>query len=359
MKITFPHMGDSAIAFKTFFEHFGYEVVVPPPTSRATLERGLRVSPATMCFPFKASVGDLMAALDLGAEAVAMFDMHGHCRFSYYNMLYREILPAHGYDVPFIVFTPWDGIRIFLRNDGIPLRRKILGARLSCRKLAAIEAIDAHARRYRPRERERGSAGRLRAALMREVDACNDVGELTRLPDGLAARFAGIETYSERDPLRVGLVGEIYTLFEPGLNQHIDVLLGTLGAEVHTSLGVTSVIKHWWPQERRRVRRLARGYLRSGVGGHGDYTVAHTVQYARWNYDGVIHIAPFGCMPETTVRPLLAQIGRDTGMPVLSLTLDEHTNRQGLQTRLEAFIDLLRMRCELRGTGRATAPRQT
>jgi predicted nucleotide-binding protein (sugar kinase/HSP70/actin superfamily) len=182
---------------------------------------------------------------------------------------------------------------------------------------------------------------------------------LGRLHAELYQRFGAISTDSASDPLRVGLAGEIYTLIEPCINQHIDVVLGTLGAEVHTALRLSEMVSHCWPHKRVQVRRKARRYLRGGVGGHGVYTVADTLDYASQNYDGVVHVAPYGCMPETTVRPILTQIARDTDMPVLSLTFDEHTNRQGLQTRLEAFIDLLRMRREHARTGRACVPRPT
>jgi predicted nucleotide-binding protein (sugar kinase/HSP70/actin superfamily) len=359
MKITFPHMGDGAIAFKVFFEHFGYEVILPPPTTHATIERGLRVSPETMCFPFKVALGNLMAAIDMGADTVGMFDTRGQCRFRYYNMLYRKLLSEQGYDVQFVVFTPWDGIKLFLRRDGIPLSRKIRGSRLTWRKLAVIDATDELARRYRPRERERGATNRLRAALVREVDAGNDFQALGHLRDELDARFEEIGIDADMQPLRVGLVGEVYTVIEPYLNQHIDVVLGALGAEVHTTLQLSEMVSHCWPHKRLQVRRKARRYLRSGVGGHGVYTVANTRDYAVQGFDGVVHVAPFGCMPETTVRPILSRIARETDMPVLSLTFDEHTNRQGLQTRLEAFIDLLRMRRGRGGTERATVPRRS
>ena len=37
MKITFPHMGYSYIAFKMLLNELGYEVVVPPEPSKRTI----------------------------------------------------------------------------------------------------------------------------------------------------------------------------------------------------------------------------------------------------------------------------------------------------------------------------------
>ncbi len=49
-------------------------------------------------------------------------------------------------------------------------------------------------------------------------------------------------------------------------------------------------------------------------------------------------------MPETDIMPVLANLSRDYGMPVLYLTYDSQTSDVGLMTRLEAFYDMLEMR---------------
>lgn len=48
------------------------------------------------------------------------------------------------------------------------------------------------------------------------------------------------------------------------------------------------------------------------------------------------------CMPEVTVRPILEKIHQESGIPFLSLSLDEQTAEAGIDTRLEAFIDVVR-----------------
>ncbi|MFH0794525.1 MAG: hypothetical protein V2A74_10895, partial [bacterium] len=86
---------------------------------------------------------------------------------------------------------------------------------------------------------------------------------------------------------------------------------------------------------------LARPYLQSLVGGHALDSVAYTIRCAREGYDGVIHVAPAGCMPEISVRPILRRISQDLDIPVFECSFDEHTSHVGLVTRLEAFVDVL------------------
>ena len=65
---------------------------------------------------------------------------------------------------------------------------------------------------------------------------------------------------------------------------------------------------------------------------------------AKEGYDGVVHIAPTGCMPEISVRPILRKVSQDLKIPVLELSFDEHSSHVGVVTRLEAFVDILRDR---------------
>ena len=91
-----------------------------------------------------------------------------------------------------------------------------------------------------------------------------------------------------------------------------------------------------------KVKQAAQPYLNHKVGGHGLETIGETVLYAQNNYDGVIHLSPFTCMPEIIAKSILPQVSKDLNIPVLSITVDEHTGEAGVITRLEAFIDLLK-----------------
>ena len=57
--------------------------------------------------------------------------------------------------------------------------------------------------------------------------------------------------------------------------------------------------------------------------------------------DGLIHVAPFNCTPETVAQSALVALQRERGVPVLSLSFDEQTGAAGVMTRLEAFVDML------------------
>ena len=54
----------------------------------------------------------------------------------------------------------------------------------------------------------------------------------------------------------------------------------------------------------------------------------------------MVHLEPFGCLPETMARNIMPQTKEE--LPVLNLIYDEHTGKAGVISRLEAFVDMIR-----------------
>jgi predicted nucleotide-binding protein (sugar kinase/HSP70/actin superfamily) len=97
-----------------------------------------------------------------------------------------------------------------------------------------------------------------------------------------------------------------------------------------------------FPWKEWQIQRRIRPYLKSTVGGHGRDAIFEMLNYVKKNFDGIIHLLPFGCMPETTVRPILEKIHQESGIPFLSLSLDEQVAEAGVDTRIEAFVDVIK-----------------
>jgi predicted nucleotide-binding protein (sugar kinase/HSP70/actin superfamily) len=131
-------------------------------------------------------------------------------------------------------------------------------------------------------------------------------------------------------------------VLEPAANYDIQITLGEMGVYTHRSIWLTD-----WTRDNtlsggeKDVQKAASPYLNELIGGHGINSVGETVLYARHGYDGVIQLAPFSCIPEIVAKGILPRVSRDLGIPVLTIFIDEQTGKAGIQTRLEAFVDLL------------------
>jgi predicted nucleotide-binding protein (sugar kinase/HSP70/actin superfamily) len=89
-----------------------------------------------------------------------------------------------------------------------------------------------------------------------------------------------------------------------------------------------------------------RPYIHDSYKGDPVLSMGRAVEYIEENFDGIINIIPFHCMPGTTVNAVLEKFQRDhDGIPCLKLTFDgqEETNEE---TRIEAFMHQAHQRME-------------
>jgi predicted nucleotide-binding protein (sugar kinase/HSP70/actin superfamily) len=365
MKVTFPHMGTVAIPLKAFFRTLGVEVIEPPPITDKTISLGSRYSPEFACLPLKINVGNYLEAYERGADTIIMAGGVGPCRFGYYAQVQREILADLGIKYEMIVLEPprghlWHTLGQLWQLAGRASPARIWQAgRLAWAKLVLLDRLDRLAARTRCREKNRGETGELYRQALSWIDAAANLPAVAAVERRIRAAFEEVEVW-DITPLRVGLVGEIYTVLEPAANLNIERFLGELGVEVERGIYLGDwVIAHLFldalrlRKDRRLMEEIAAPYLGHFVGGHGLENISQTIEYARRGFAGVIHIGPLTCMPEIVAKTILPQVSRDWDIPAFSFLLDEHTGEVGLQTRLEAFIEMLRARAEKgRGLGR-------
>jgi predicted nucleotide-binding protein (sugar kinase/HSP70/actin superfamily) len=127
----------------------------------------------------------------------------------------------------------------------------------------------------------------------------------------------------------------------------VEIELGKLGVEVRRSLFTSQWTKFSFffnplgINEKAKLQRAAMPYLSRDVGGDGWETVGEKVLHSK-HYDGLVHLAPFTCMPETIAQNIMPSIKED--IPVLTILCDEQMGKAGLVTRLEAFVDLIKRR---------------
>lgn len=363
MKITFPHMGNVYIAAKVLLEDLDNEVVVPPKCSKRTLELGTKYSPESICLPFKINIGNYIESIERGADTILITGSCGPCRFGYYSVLEKEILKELGYNVDIIVFDPPDG-------QPMELVRRIMKATNSKNIFKILRSVNRGRKVLEAVDNLTDKANKVRASAVNSylVDVImdnfhNEVRKVKGVKDTIDLiketnrKIDSIEINKEKKPLKVGIVGEIYTIIEPFVNLEVERRLGHLGVEVDKSLSPTRWVKHhlfsgpFGAKDENDKRKAAKPYLKTLVGGHGRETVGSTVIYAKKGYDGVIQILPLTCMPEIVAESILPTVQKDFNIPIMTLIVDEMTGEAGYQTRLEAFVDLLRKRKEDKNIG--------
>ncbi len=344
--ITFPRWGNYTIAFKTLFTQLGLKVIPPEKTNSETIAQGAKLAPEMYCFPLKVNIGNYLETIKKGANTIFMVtSLGGSCRLRYYGVVQDKVLKEAGYDVNFIIFD--QNLKdIYLKVKEIS-RASFLqifkAVRFFFKKLNFIEAIERKAQYFRPREKNKGETDSLLIEAFVGADKIEKEKEFSRFKKEIFKKFSNIEIKKDRDIPKVGLVGEIYTLCDPIINFEVERKLGQEGIEVHREMDLTYHLKkRIFPWKDWLIQRKIRPYLKSTVGGHGRDAIYEMLGYVKKDFDGILHLLPAFCMPEITVRPILEKIHQESKIPFLSLSLDEQVAEAGINTRLEAFVDVVK-----------------
>lgn len=359
MKITFPHMGNAYIAVKVLLDGLGLDYYMPPVADRGTFERGIENSPEFMCLPFKTIMGNFIDGLDHGADTILFGGGCGQCRLSYYGDLHKEILHSLGYKFNYIDLKLNQlTYKEIMTKFGPFIKGKSKAAVVkavtdSAWTVFEVDGVYAEASHVRPRERMRGSVNTVMQRFEKRVREERGFDNIKDAIRQAKQALKAIELDPQAQPLKIGLIGEIFIASEPFCNLEIEKKLGGMGADVVNTMSVSMWIKHHFVDAvlpihgKDHAIEAARPYIRTDdVGGHGVNTVGNAELMSRKGFDGIVHIYPFTCMPEIIAQSAFCRIEEKYGVPIMTLIVDEMTAEAGYITRLEAFTDMLQMRRE-------------
>ncbi len=359
MKVTFPHLGTMHIFCKAIAETSGIPYIVPPETSRRTLTLGVQHSNECICLPFKIILGNFIEALQMGADTIVMVGSGPPCRLGLYDLVQKVILEDMGLHYRWLTIPPRLTLQAIWKNyeETKELKKELswknillfpYGLRMGWKKMMACEALEKLAMKVRPREVQKGETQkRLKEAL----SGVDEARTLRTLNDALQRGKTLLQETGQdfsRIPLKIAIVGELYTVMDPHINRGVEQKLGELGAEVtRTSWFSTHILKSLRKNkadqnpERIRFFEASKAYLGYDVGAECNLSIGEAIVRSQEGYDGVVHLMPFACMPETTASGILTRVGKDWDIPILTLILDEQEIEGRIQTLLEAFVEML------------------
>lgn len=349
-KVSFPHMGNYYIAFKPAAKLVGEEVIIPPPMTKRTIEIGCKYSPESACVPFKYNLGNYIEALEKGANV--LIQAGGGCRFGYYGEVQKEILKKLGYKFQFIklknnYFTALAEILAFKKiNPDLSYKKIVKTLLLSYSRLRAIDIIEEMIRKNIGFEKNKGEFERLQRKFLDELDGTQTIRMVKDCREKYLKILKAVEVEKPVNPLRVAVVGELYVLMEPFSNFYIEKELAKKGIEVHRFVTVSSILHDAFSFDAhiRKLLRYARPYLKYHIGAHGTESVGMAHKLIKEGFKGIIHIKPFGCMPEVNAMSSLYKLSRDYKVPIIYFSFDSQTSETGIKTRIEAFYDMLIMK---------------
>lgn len=347
-KVSFPRYAEYNCALKYISEQaLDVKYVMPPALTKRTLELGTKYSPDFVCTPFKIILGNMIESLEAGADTLTM--SHGLCRLGYYGELLEQILRDLGYRFEFINLSEYDMskkkeyIRIVRRfnpkaNPARFLTQFKEGVRM-------VEYLDEITGEYYKNCGFDATGGDYRRAYQDFLTAMYTARGKNDVENGYRAARRALQAVpldKPQRPLRVGVVGEFYTVMDAFSNLELEQKLADMRVEVHRWMNMTNQFLHYDGQKNMHVK--IQDLCQYEMGPTATANIWYARECAERGFDGLIHIKSAGCTPEIDVMPVLQNISADYKIPVLYLTYDTQTSDVGLQTRLEAFYDMIAMR---------------
>lgn len=302
------------VFWQQLFTELGCEVVESPQTSKALLNKATKVTVPDLCLPIKIYVGHVLQLLEDKVD---------------YIYVPRMISIRDG-----DTFCPkFLGLPDLLKYSLPGMEDKILSHHVT----SSTEDISDE-NNYRGLQEQLGvTTVKLKSALQKAGERwssfrnlcfkgynCFEAAELAH-DSALPAKSKG--------QVHIGLLGYVYNIYDNFVSQNVIEKLEKLGA----SYIAFEMLDQ--PAIEKELTRFRKALF---------WTFSNKLLAAAYNFfedpgvDGVIHVTAFGCGPDSFMGKIMQIDATDRyNKPFMTLRVDEHTGDSHLDTRLEAFVDML------------------
>ena len=300
--------------WKAFFETLGHTIVLSDKTNAKIITQGANVTVSELCVPVKIFNGHIMnlAEKDIDRIFVPEFTSMGR---EWYCPKFMGI----------------DSIVKSLSPD--------LTARLLIMPITSKDDMIARVSDYLPFRQELGTDKKqIKAALKQAKQAQTKFRDLCI--QGYTAEEAldimdgkTVQKSDDDYELTIALMGYVYNVYDNFISMDIVKKLRGMGVRVLTfEMLDEQTVKY----NNARGKQPFWVFARKIYNASGHYL-------KQPNIDGMIHVTAFACGPDSIIGKYMELDCDKKNLPFMTLRVDEHTGEGHVQTRLEAFTDMLKI----------------
>ena len=350
-KISFPHIGNYYIPISYLIKKITrQEVIIPSKITKKTIELGSKYSPDLVCTPFKYNLGNYIESLEKGATI--LLQAGGGCRYGYYGELQEKILKDLNYKFEFINF---------MKNNHVSVKKVYKFAKKNNKKLnifnyiyylintiiiiLIIDKFEEYIRLNKGFEEIKNSFNKVHKELLKELQDKISLIKLLKINRKYNNKFKSIKIKKTKNNLKVALVGELFSLMEPYSSNFIEEKLIEKHIEVHRQTNLSYLLLKKKFLLKKHIKE-GKKYIKYHLGADGTESVVLSYKHALNKFNGIVHIKSFGCTPEINAMSIMNKIHEEEKIPIIYLSFDSQDSEIMLNTRIEAFCDMIKAKKE-------------
>ncbi len=346
--IAFPLMGNYFLPCNYLFSKLcNAKILVPPKITSKTVELGGKYSPEFICTPFKYTLGTYIECLENNANI--LIQMGGGCRYGYYFELQEKILKDLGYNFKYynLVSKGNTDLKLIYKilkeiNPKLNIIKALYFSFITIKMVNYMDDIDDYIRLNAPYQKNVGLLENINKEMLEEFRNVKSFYKLRKSYRKCKRKIKNIELKDKNKKIKIGIIGELYTLMEPFANNNIEKILKDSGVSVKRFTNVTYLLFEKGKKSKKYLKNLKN--IKYKMGADAMDNIYYTKYLIDHNYDGIIHMKSSFCTPEIGNMGIISKMCEEKNMPVMFLTMDLNTSNVGFETRIEAFLDMIEMR---------------
>ena len=346
--ISFPHLDYYYIPIKYLISKITKcEIYIPNLNNQETIITGSKYSPQEVCMPFKYNLGNYIDALNHGANV--LIQAGGGCRYGYFAELQSEILESLGYNFTFINL---------LKNNHISLKKLYYFAKDINPKLNIItylyyliqgiliiifmDKLNNYKRINEAYAENKEQFEKINNKMYRSFSKEKlSIIKIISKYHYYKHKYHEIPLNKNSNPIKILLIGELYTLMDSEANNHLEEKLRKEGISIYRYTDLTYLLlkKKFF---QGKILNESHKYLKYQLGADGAESVYYVLKHCKICVDGIIHLKSYGCVPEINAIPIISKICSDYETPIMYLSYDSENNIANIDTKLEAFYEMIK-----------------
>lgn len=323
------------------------DIIEPNKITSKTIELGTKYSPDFVCTPFKYTLGTMIESLDKGANV--LLQAGGGCRYGYYYELQEKILKDLGYE--FRLFNLVSSkvnikriYKIFKKIDkDFSIFKALYYLYITKNMIQYMDKCDDYIRKNIGFEEKSGSFLKLNDEMLKSFSSVNNPIKLYFIYKKYYRLLKKVKVNKPKNCLKVGIIGELYTVMEPFSNYFLEKELANYNIEIKRFTNVDYLLFKNKKITKKALRKTKK-FQKYKMGADASTNVYWAKYLCLKNYDGIIHIKSSFCTPEISAMPIINKVCKKYDKPVIYFSFDSSTSEVGIKTRLEAFYDMIQMR---------------